>query len=59
MNDYLENLGISFVLTALAGAIKNPDKKASLRRAMLKIATAIQAIYGDDPAFQSLQKSSK
>lgn len=43
----LINLGISAILSA----IKNPDKKAPLKRAMLKVRNAINTAYAGDPDF--------
>lgn len=51
--DWLD-FGISIVLTALRGAVKNEQRKQQLRAAMLKIAATIQAVYGLDDEFQIL-----
>lgn len=45
MPDYLIQLGITFVLTALREAVKNPEKKKDLSRAMLKIRETIDIVY--------------
>jgi len=51
--DWLD-FGISVVLSALRGAVKNEQRKQQLRAAMLKIAATIQAVYGLDDEFQIL-----
>jgi len=51
MDKILFDLGISFVFTALREAVKNPQKKADLKKLMLKIKTQIELIWGDDPDF--------
>lgn len=43
--DWLD-FGISIVLTALRGAVKNEQRKRELRAAMLKLAATIHAIWG-------------
>lgn len=48
------DFGISIVLTALRGAVKNEQRKQQLRAAMLKVAATIQAVYGMDDEFQIL-----
>ncbi|MFN0108518.1 MAG: hypothetical protein ACKVZH_06655 [Blastocatellia bacterium] len=52
MESILFDIGISAVFTALREAIKNPDKKAKLKRVMLKIKKQIEIVFGDDPDFQ-------
>lgn len=52
----LVSLAISFVLSALKEAVKNPSKKASLRAKMLEIAEFIQIIYGAEPEFQAVAR---
>lgn len=51
MESILFDLGISFVFTALREAIKNPDKKAKLKKVMLKIKNQIEVVFSDDPDF--------
>lgn len=48
MNDVLFDLGISFVLSAIRAAIKNPERKEVYRKALLKVRNAIDALYIDD-----------
>ncbi|HEX9005391.1 MAG TPA: hypothetical protein VGB07_36125 [Blastocatellia bacterium] len=55
----LWSLGATFVLSVLKEAVKNPDKKAAIRTKMLEIAAYIQNVFGDDPAFQSIQRNSQ
>jgi hypothetical protein len=53
MEDFLLNMGITTVLTAIRQSVKNPAKKEQLKRALLKIRNAINALYFDDPDFAS------
>lgn len=48
MEDLLITMGVAVILQS----IKNPNKKASLRKAMLKVFSAIRAAYAGDPAFE-------
>ncbi len=52
MEDFWINWGISTVMTAIQMAVKNPQKKDALKRAMLKVYTAIKALYAGDRDFQ-------
>ena len=52
MESVLFELGISFVFTALREAVKNPTKKASLKKVMLKIKNQIDIVFSDDPDFR-------
>lgn len=47
MEDILINLGITTVLAA----IKNPGKKATFKKAFLKVFSAIKAAFPGDPDF--------
>jgi len=51
MGDFWLEIGITAVLTALRDAVKNPEKKAKLRPAMLKIGATILAVWYGDPQF--------
>lgn len=51
MNDFWLEIGITAVLSALKQSIKNPVKRDSIRPAMLKIASTILALWGDDKTF--------
>lgn len=53
----LWSLGATFVLSVLKEAVKNPEKKTAIRERMLEIAMYIQTVFGNDPAFKSIQKS--
>ncbi len=55
----LWSLAVTFVLSALKESVKNPEKKAAIRSKMLEVAEWIQAVFGEDPLFQSVQKSTK
>lgn len=52
MENVLFDLGISFVFTALRESVKNPQKKAAVKRVMLKIKNQIDLVFGDDPDFK-------
>lgn len=43
-----ENLAISVVLTAIKEAVKNPEKKEALKRALLKIKNGIELLYPEE-----------
>jgi hypothetical protein len=43
-----ENLAISVVLTAIKEAVKNPEKKEALKKALLKIKNAIEILYPEE-----------
>jgi hypothetical protein len=47
MDSLIFDLGVSFVLTAIKGAVKNSTKKKELKAALLK-ATAIIALYPEE-----------
>lgn len=48
MEDLLLSMGISVLLSS----IKNAKKKATLKKQMLKVFTAIRAAYAGDPDFE-------
>jgi len=50
MEDILINLGVSALLTA----IKNPNKKATMKRIFLKVFSSIWLQFSNDPEFQSV-----
>jgi hypothetical protein len=47
MNDLLIQMAVSILLST----IKNPEKRAELKRAMLKVRNTINMAYADDPDF--------
>ena len=51
MGDFWVELGLSVVFSALKQAVKKPDKKAALKRAMLKLRNTINAAYAGDADF--------
>lgn len=55
----LWSLGVTFVLSVLKEAVKNPEKKATIRAKMLEVATYIQNVFGDDPAFQAIHSNNQ
>jgi len=44
---------ITMGTAAILATIKNPDKRAALKKVMLKIRNSINAAYTGDPDFQS------
>lgn len=48
----MEDILIQWGITAVLAAIKNPAKKESLKKAMLKVFRSIRIAYADDPDFQ-------
>lgn len=48
----MEDMLIQMAITLVLGAIKNPAKKASLKKAMLKIRDSINMAYASDKDFQ-------
>lgn len=57
MDSVFLDFAISTILTTLRLSFKNPQRKAKLKSAMLKIQATIQAVFGDDPDF-NLQSDS-
>lgn len=51
MESILLDMGVSFVLSALKAAVKNPARKAELKKVMLKIYTVIGTVFADDSDF--------
>lgn len=52
MDNMFISMGISILLTALKDSVKNPKKKEELKRAMLKVRNAINALYAGDEDFE-------
>lgn len=50
--DYLIHMAIALVLAAINEAVKNPMRKAALKRAMLKVRNQINLLYAGDEDFQ-------
>lgn len=50
MNFFL-GMAISVLLSTLKEIVKNKEKKAEMKKAMLKVSRAINTVYGDDPDF--------
>lgn len=48
----MEDLWIAMGISIILESIKNPAKKAKLKKAMLKVRNAINAAYTGDPDFQ-------
>ncbi len=51
MQEFLIDLGISAILTTLKLAVKNPTRKAEIRRVMLKVYTQIGIVFSADSDF--------
>ena len=49
--NFFFDMAVSVVLTVLKEVIKNKEKKAEVRKAMLKISNSIAAAYADDQDF--------
>lgn len=49
--DFWFDLAVSTVLREIKASVKNPERKAKLRPAMLKIAATIFALWNDDGSF--------
>jgi hypothetical protein len=48
----MEDMIIAMATSVILAAVKNPGKKATLRKALLKIFKSIQAAFPGDPDFQ-------
>jgi hypothetical protein len=49
-----EELMIAMATSVILASIKNPAKKAALKKAMLKIYKTIGTVYAGDPDFQAV-----
>lgn len=56
--DYLLNMAIAIVLAAIKEAFKNPVRAEAIKKAMLKIRTNIDLLYGDPAQELIVQKTS-
>lgn len=54
MEDFLFDLGVSGVLSALRAAVHNPERARKIRNVCLKIATKIFEAYPNDEGFRSV-----
>jgi uncharacterized membrane protein len=52
-----EELLIAMATSVILSTVKNPAKKASLKKAMLKIYKTIGTVYAGDPDFQAVTGS--
>lgn len=50
--EFLIGMGVSLILTAVKGSVKNAKAKASMKAAMLKVFLAIKALYAGDEDFE-------
>lgn len=53
------NFALSIIIPVLQTAVKDAKKRASIKKAMLKIAALIQAAYANDPDFDPLVVSAR
>jgi hypothetical protein len=53
-----EELIIAMATSVILASVKNPAKKATLKKAMLKIYTTIGTMYAGDPDFQAASGAS-
>ena len=51
MSDFYVDLALTVLFSTLKTAIKNEERKASLKKAMLKLRNAINVAYAGDEAF--------
>ena len=49
-----EELIIGMAMSVILSSVKNPSKKASLKKAMLKVYKTIGTVYAGDPDFQAV-----
>lgn len=47
----MDSMIITMAVAIILQSVKNPAKKAELKKAMLKIRNAINTAYADDPDF--------
>jgi hypothetical protein len=47
----MEDMIIQMAITIILSSIKNPAKKAALKKAMLKVRNSINLAYAGDPDF--------
>jgi len=46
--DFWTNLAITVILSSIKQAVRNPESKAALKRALYKVRDAIDALYATD-----------
>jgi len=51
MDSFLVDFAISVILTTVRAVVKNPGKKAAMKKVFLKVVNSIRAAYQDDPDF--------
>lgn len=51
MTDFWLEMALSVLFATLKQIIKNPEKKADVKKAMLKLRNTIDVAYGDDTDF--------
>lgn len=51
MNDFFYDMGLAVLFKVLKDAVKDAKKKASIKKAMLKLRNAINSAYADDQDF--------
>jgi non-canonical (house-cleaning) NTP pyrophosphatase len=55
MDSWIFDMAIALVLSTIKTAVKNPAKKESLRRALLKVRDQINLLYASDEAIVNEQ----
>jgi hypothetical protein len=50
--DFWVDMALAVMFSVLKQVIKNPDKKAAMKAAFLKLRNTINIAYDDDPEFQ-------
>ena len=51
MKDFWVEMAISVILAVLKQTVKSPEKKAELKKSMLKVRNNIDVVYADDEDF--------
>lgn len=51
-NSFLIDLAVSVILSLLKQVVKNPAKKAQMRKVFLKVFNATRQAYPNDPDFE-------
>jgi len=52
MDSIFFDMGVAFVLSAIKAAFKSDEKRAALKKALLKVRNQINALYYSDPDFE-------
>jgi len=52
MGDFWVDMALAIVFSVLKQVVKNPERKAALKRALLKLRNTIDAAYAGDADFE-------